>query len=280
MAVDELQTSLKENISQLLFTKARLPVLKALAIELKRIGNGVDPPSRNGCVLQLVRDSFDMMVIDLASLREGMTASRGTLNMLRQNLHRIKRFTPEDCEPDPIAFTNAEPDEQEKLHFRQMLSIRMSDQWNAVFERLFPGVVRVTDDEITKLIAKFRADTEAIYSDRNRVRAHRFEEAARNAARFFQPLAQVEVQFGVFERYLKDLYFVLEPGTSYLMDVPRLADPDKTADDLADLMTLGSIDQSTIRYGLVAETGHYDSEPPWYWFRRQQFFEAKDKSQM
>ena len=87
---------------------------------------------------------------------------------------------------------------------------------------------------------------------------------------------QVEARFGVFEQYLKDLYFVLEPGTSYLMDAPRFADPDTTADDLADLITLGSITQATIRHGLVPETGHFEAEPSWYWFRRQRFFERNE----
>jgi hypothetical protein len=55
---DPLLDLLQLNIRRLLITKGRLPLLKALAAELMRVGGGDDPPLRNADVLQIVRDSF------------------------------------------------------------------------------------------------------------------------------------------------------------------------------------------------------------------------------
>jgi len=45
-----------------------------------------------------------MLVIDLASLREGMVERRGLLNTLRSHVKRFRRFTKEDCDPVPTVW--------------------------------------------------------------------------------------------------------------------------------------------------------------------------------
>jgi len=48
-------------------------------------------------LLRVVNDSFDLLVIDLASLREGMTnGDQGALTRLRQDPSSLRRFKPED----------------------------------------------------------------------------------------------------------------------------------------------------------------------------------------
>ncbi|MEO7733850.1 MAG: hypothetical protein ABIY55_22995 [Kofleriaceae bacterium] len=62
-----------EAIDMLSRLKERLPVLLALIKELERIAaGGRRVPARNTLVLQMAHDSFDMLVIDLNSLRERM----------------------------------------------------------------------------------------------------------------------------------------------------------------------------------------------------------------
>ncbi len=95
----ELAKAFEEQIHILLQIKARLPFLLALAEELARIG--ADKPVRNDIVLKIANDSFDLMVIDLASLREGMTnGDDSTLNRLAQHARDLRRLQPEDCDPN------------------------------------------------------------------------------------------------------------------------------------------------------------------------------------
>src|SRR3954468_18217367 len=71
--------------------RARLPVLQAIATELLKVGGGKDPILRNSYAFQIVRDSFDMLVIDLTSLREGMIErNHGLLNRLPGDLQQIQ----------------------------------------------------------------------------------------------------------------------------------------------------------------------------------------------
>src|SRR5882762_7737005 len=171
---DPLLELLLKNIRQLLITKGRLPTLKALAAELKRVGGGDDPPLRNANVLQLVRDSFDMLVIDLASMREAMTKRHGVFNMLRKEVSRFRRFAPEECDPGPTAFADQDPTAEETAKWEEGLRVWMAGRWNAVLDRLFPSGPQITEDHITDLIKRFRTETEPTDKDRNHVRAHRY----------------------------------------------------------------------------------------------------------
>jgi hypothetical protein len=148
----------------------------------------------------------------------------------------------------------------------------MAGKWNAVFDRLFPGGPPITDQHITDLIKRFLVETGPTDKDRNHVRAHRYEEMSPDRAKFFLSLDKLEAQFAVFERYLHDLYFVLTPGTSYSMRPLTAFNSESTARDLADLITIGSIHQATIEYGIVKRTD--DGVPPWYWYHREEFFKA------
>ena len=71
----------------------RLPILQALKVELDKMG---DLPVGNRAVLRMVRDSFDMLVIDLYSLRDGLVKDAGLLNRLRPSFYALRKFTEAD----------------------------------------------------------------------------------------------------------------------------------------------------------------------------------------
>jgi hypothetical protein len=257
--------AVEERIHTLLSIKARLPFLLALAEELARIGG--DKPVRNDIVLKMANDSFDLMVIDLASLREGMTNGDGsTMNRLAERASNLRRLKPEDCDPQLKMAGGRDPIAEQAIgdHVRT----EMAAWFNRAFDRLFPAGEPVIEAHVKDLIARFRKDTEATDRDRNRVRAHRYERAFDPKHR--QDLREVEQQVGVFERYLGDLFAVLTKS-QYSFHAPTWANVDNAATDVADLIVVGSINQATLEYGVVgAEPLETDRL---YWLKRQQFYE-------
>jgi hypothetical protein len=272
----EVVEALRVAIHNLLVIKGRLPVLQAVAGELERMQGGQECRVRNDAVLRLVRDSYDMLVVDLASLREGVTGRRGLFKKLRKHAHELRRFGPEDVDLRPIQYVGAPLSQQAEAQFVATEKAWMASRWNEVFDRLFPSGATVTESEVDDLVNRFRKDTEPTYRDRNRVRAHRYEEDSNAGAKYFQTLSQVEAQLQVFERYFNDLFLVLTKG-SYDMRPLVAANPEGTARDLGDLILLGSINWAVIRYGLVPERVPFDDPPPWYWYRRKEFYERRAK---
>src|ERR1044071_2674556 len=94
---EAVRAEILEAIEFLSRIKARLPVLLALVKELDRIAGGRRLPARNSLVLQMAHDSFDMLVIDLNSLRERMLSCQppGLFKIVEAHCHLLHRFTPE-----------------------------------------------------------------------------------------------------------------------------------------------------------------------------------------
>jgi hypothetical protein len=245
-----LSVAIRRTIRHLLVIKSRLPFIKAydeeirFRIDLKTVWR------RNEGVYQAMRDSYDMLVIDLASLREGMVSKDGVLNQLAKHLELFQPFTWNNVSHEPAGLASPMPiDGKEAVERweREQKALYL----NQALKRLFPGSPPVTEKCVPALIKRFRDETEPMMSDRNRVRAHRYEGASRDPS-FFQTIPSVESQIGVFEQYLNDLYAVTENGM-YSMEPPLRASPHTTAQDLVDLVQHGSIDEATRVYGAIEE---------------------------
>ena len=107
---DEFLAALDKAIRAYVFTKRRYPLLLATNKELdalidnlmvKKVGRR-KPGIWNDAVLQLLRDSFDMLVIDLASIREGLVEKTGLLNRLKQDCARLRRYEPSASKYRPL----------------------------------------------------------------------------------------------------------------------------------------------------------------------------------
>ena len=96
-AMRELSTELKTGLSNLVALKMRLPILQAFMDAFNAMSERGETVVRNDVVLQLVRDSFDMLVIDLASLCEGLTKG-GFFASLKEHAGLLRRFAPDDVE--------------------------------------------------------------------------------------------------------------------------------------------------------------------------------------
>lgn len=278
-ARDPLLEKLQETINGLIFTKRRLPLVANTARELdelvaamqRRSPAGTEVHVRNDAVLQLIRDAFDMLVIDLASLREGFT-NNGCLNELARQPERIKLCSPDEfARKTATAITVAE-DGTESVDVMESIGNQLvADGVNAAIRSLFGNEFPVTPAAVEALITRFRKDTEDIHRDRNHVRAHRYEYRPGDPSKHFQPLSALPEHIAVFDKYVGDLYLVLTRN-SYHLELPFWASHSGTATDLADLIVHGSIDSATLAYGMPRRTE--DNPVPWYYWHRKQFFEA------
>jgi hypothetical protein len=267
---DALVKIARWTIHHYLAIKARLPLLVAVADELYRLRPFI---ISNHLVLRLVRDSFDMLVIDLASLRE-RAVTRGLFTHLYRHLPDLRMKKAEDV-PDPniLFYEGLSPREEAEItrHEQQF----RADAFNKVFLRVFPKGEPVLREHVTALIGRFAQDTKPTADDRNKARAHRYEKSQKAITSYHQNLRQVQAQCEVFDRYFADLFLVIADA-SYSMEPPSVSNPEITALDVADLIALGSISDSTVRYGVVEEPGPVLPER-WYGTMRSRYFERGGK---
>lgn len=276
---DELRDLLDSTMSAFVITKRRYLLVAATVAELERIErhmSGLDSEAKrhpgNDAVFQMLRDSFDMLVIDLASIREGITAKSGLLGRLKNDfISRLRRWAPEDIEPQKGVVYGGDPATHEEFLAQHDALIRrqIADNANGVLERLIPGEYPVTQTGIGTLIDRFRRDTEAIDRDRNHVRAHRYEHRQGDRNRYFCSPDAVGEHLKVMESYLVDLYLVLTLG-DYHATLDFNSSAKHVAKDLADLIVHGSINRAANVYGMSERT---ETNPvPWYRAYRKKFF--------
>lgn len=272
-----IATEIDGMIHALSRTQRRYPFLRAVAAELDRLqdvrNTELEPRHRdrirNDAVLQLVRDSFDLLVIDLASLREGLTESRGLLRRLSQHPSLLRRLRPEEVVATPsVIIGDGDRQEGERIMFalQRELVVRADSE---TFQRLFPGAGdAVTADDVNALRNRFLAATLPVDRDRNHVRAHRFEYRPSDPRRHFLPLEQLGAQIEVFEDLLVNLALVVAQK-SYDTTASFQADDVRTAEDLSDLMVFGSINDAVNRLVHLERTP--DGKAPSYYARREQY---------
>ena len=241
--VDELDTAL----FAFLLVKQRYPILMATAAEMDRLRGRSDiRRTANDAAIQIMRDSFDMLVIDLYSVRERLT---------RNGLFDLLKETPSRLSPTP----STAPD--------SYLANLVTTQVRQAAIRLNGTDQPATLAMVEALCARFIKDTKPLDEDRNRVRAHRYQQK-RDTSNLFIVLPELQGQIDVMRLYLEDLYLVITHN-GHSMD---LADSSgHLAEDMADIIVHGSINAACNYYGLPRKTK--ENPTPWYWHAREQTLE-------
>ncbi|WP_147443680.1 hypothetical protein [Corallococcus sicarius] len=271
---------LDEAIEAYVVTKRRYPLLRAIAQELDKVMGQLSAKKTsrrrvriwNDAVLQLARDSFDMFVIDLFSIRERLVR-RGLLHLLEKDCARLKRCDPSEISTRPAIISGniGGPEDYARIqaevqqHHRELVTQSI----NGALDGLIPGEYPVTPQGVQTLVKRFMKETEPLERDRNRVRAHRYERHF--DVQHFQSLDDLQSQLDIFERLLGDLYLVLTRN-SFIFRLDFHASTEGTAQDLADIMVHGSINSAVNAYRVARKTNK--NPVPWYYFHREKFFES------
>jgi hypothetical protein len=241
--VEELDTA----IFAFLLVKQRYPILMETAAEMERLRSRPDiRRTSNDAAIQIMRDSFDMLVIDLYSVRERIS---------RNGLFELLKQTPERLSPTP----STAPDQ----HLANLVTAQIRDAAVRLSGTDQPANLQTVET----LCVRFRADTNPLDEDRNRVRAHRFQQK-RDTSSLFIVLPDLQAQIDVMRRYLEDLYLIITHN-GHSMD---LADTSgNLAQDMADVIVHGSINAACNYYGVPKKTEQ--NVTPWYWHARRETLE-------
>ncbi len=244
---EELFASVEDDIIRI---KRRLAYLMPLSAELELRAGAPQFPVRNDIVYQMFEDSYDMVVIDLASLSRGMMAAGGFFNRLNNHLRLLKRPALMDINV-PAGVQGMEE------HFRTSVK----DSIDAAFDRLFPDVVireraasrprwwhrytkrppsKVTQANTQALKNRFETIAEAVIRDRDARRAHRYERRRADKRTQMLGLNEIAQQFEKVEKVLNDLRLVAL-RSSFVYEPPLFANKQKTAEHLTDLILMGGI---------------------------------------
>jgi hypothetical protein len=264
-----IASALENAVWSFTLVRRRYPLLMETAAELERVREHAKPKGHNDGLTQIMRDSFDMLVIDLFSIRESLVERGGVLDLLRQSPEVLRRRSPEEFHPNVTGAGLSDEDRSRLLpELRRAEQERYARDINAAISRLVGPSEPVTAESVDKLIAQFRGETEALDRDRNRVRAHRYQRGSRDAAHLFIPLPDLAAQIVVVERLLVDLYLIVH-NASFGMAMTFACDPTGTAESLADLLVHGTINRATLAYGAVASEPSAADDRPWYWAKRE-----------
>ena len=287
---DELLEELDQTIQFYSEAKRRHPILQATIEKLKELLARIEGESprqkayiQNDAVWQLVLDSFDMLVIDLLSLRDRMVKHRGLFDLLKESPTRLRPCDPAEVSVlvgitinDLSAIEDLERVVVEQEDYRRK---QIAERINNALSRLVPDGGPCTTGSIETLNRRFRKETESLNNDRNRFRAHRYEHHFDRKA--LQPFSALQGQLDVFERLLRDLDVAIRrPMTSGREEMETLffeermfvASPEGTAEDLSDIMVHGRISEAVSAYG-VARKPNKNSEPRYSYYRKR-FFAA------
>jgi hypothetical protein len=249
---DPVVSTLEKAIHLFLQVKGRYPLLLATSRELERIRTlPNDRPFANDAVLQVLRDSFDMLIIDLYSIRQWLAKDKisGLFQLLKMNPERLHVRQPSTPHPDLKAIVTAQ--------------VREAARWLTETDEPANALT------VVAMCKRFLLATEPIDRDRNWVRAHRFEHQERDTSAAFIELPDLQEQITIMERYLHDLYLLITHG-GFHMDLP-LGNEQEFADDFSDLIVHGSISSAMSYY---EKAGPSENPPPqWYWLARRQALE-------
>ncbi len=236
-AADPIVAKLDRAIFAFLLVKRRYPLLIETAAEMERLRKRSDVrPRSNDAAIQIMRDSFDMLVIDLYSIRESMLARGGVFDLLKDSPERL--WPKLSSSPDPH------------------LAAIVSSGVRKVAEELTGTDQPATVAIVKALCAQFRKQTKPLDSDRNRVRAHRYEQES-DTSKLFIVLPDLQGQIDIVQRYLHGLYLIVT-NIHYSMDMSFAAGPEHLSKDLADVIVHGSINGAVSYYGMAKKTPEAD----------------------
>jgi len=264
-----LSSALENAVWAFTLVRRRYPLLMETAAELERVRKHTEAKGHNDGLMQIMRDSFDMLVIDLFSIRESLVERGGLLDLIREAPGVLRRRAPDEFQPTTTGAGLSDEDRERLLpELRREEQERYARDINTAIDSLVGPSETPTADDVQNLIAQFRRNTELLDRDRNRVRAHRYQRGNRDTTHLFIALPDLASQIDVVQRLLADLYLIVHNG-SFAMAMTFACDPTGTAESLADLLVHGTINRATLAYGAVASEPTETDQRPWYWAKRE-----------
>lgn len=292
--MDKLLREIEDDITRI---KTRLRYLDAIETELKTLAGSIGFNIKNDIIHQMVLDSYDMVVIDLASLCRGMLGQGGFFNQLNSHLKKLKRANLKKitAPTGQIHLTDPMTDQERKALERLVAGEarqRIKEGLDEAFERLFPPrpakkqcwlekiictptqptpVEKVKQEDINHLKDRFEKLVKDVIRDRDAKRAHRYEKRKADEDVEKLSLGRLAEEFKKVEQIINDLR-ALTIGGHFIYNPPTHANPKTVAEDIADLMILGSHQLIVRHFGLEAAIKSGSSQILYQWQFREAFY--------
>lgn len=233
---------LKDHEFNLIGIKNRLFILKAFQAELSKQAPNQTFKILDDTVNILRKDTFNMLVVDLCSLTEGMTMKNGFFDQI------IKNFTP-DINSNLkkttllIASPTTEQDYRDNYYAQQS---------RREFEDLFAtNSYLITKKNINELSKEFKRLSKPLIDDRNEYRAHRYE---KNKPRKKLPsslnLDLIESQCNRIEEVFNSFRLIYNNSSFYYEREVLWRNSQSSAEDLVDILLNGGIKRTLLNFGI------------------------------
>jgi hypothetical protein len=278
-----LEQLLAEIENKILTIKKRLYFLKAILGEIEKVTGGKKFNIKNDVIWQMMSDSYEMLIIDLASLYRGMCESGGFFGKLKHfspTLRKKSHRSIEVGEPTILQhgknMTPADLERVKKQAQTELKKLYAQGIEEALLE-LFPELKEAQDkkanhDHIEALKDRFWNLNVELVRERDNFSAHRYEsknDSFENLKRIGLPA--VEAHFQRLEKMMNAIRLVAFNSTFSYSNM-NLASSPRAAEDIVDLLMNGSFNNVFNKFGISEELNRIGGEPPYYYLFRENFY--------
>ncbi|MFG1520323.1 hypothetical protein [Halobacteriovorax sp. ZH1_bin.1] len=246
MSNNSLISFIEEYENKFVVIKKRFYYLENIFKELDETTEGFMFNIRGDVVYQMLRDSYSMLVIDLASIARGMIRKKGFFRKLPSYIPQLKVPSKKSVSKSCLASHGY------KDLYLEAEILKYSLQ---AYERLFPDVLvqnrrNPNHEDIRKLKDRFHSICESIIDDRDRNRAHKYElpEQGKEPVKLLTIL-DLEKKFQKIEELMNDLRMVCS-YTSYSSNDLNFSNSDRLAENIVDMILLGDHNTINIAFGI------------------------------
>jgi hypothetical protein len=259
MSIEDLIWNYEKKVLDL---KKRFYFLEAVEKLLSTLPKGAG--MRNDVQLQMLNDSYSMLIIDLASLFDLLGQQRGFFEKLKAHAAMLSR-------------ANILETVQKNEHglSDDFLRNRVTVSMEKALIRLFPKTedlnAIVSDKDIELLRSEIQKSASDLKDDRSKLRAHRFEIPERVKANI-RPvtLADVRKYFDLLEDTMNAIRLVtLSSQLTY--DDMNAMNVDTAAQDIVDMLLHGTINEIFSEFGISQELSSKGSNRIFFWQFRESF---------
>lgn len=244
-------TLLKEHEYKLLAIKKRFYYLKKIEDELLKTTRGKIYSFRGDTVHDLLRDSYHMLVIDLASISKSMISKGGFFNKLRNYLNEFRRPTL----PRVVAAMVDQPLANDEYLQSEIFQANLQ-----TYIDLFPNAThKVSVADIEGLKTKYISILVDVMHDRDENRAHRFEKKAAEIEKVpFLNLIDLEQRILEIEKLLNGLRGLYTLSSYSFSDVNH-SNSERMAQSVVDSILIGDRDLVERVFGIADDlyNGHF-----------------------
>jgi hypothetical protein len=282
MTIDEL---IREYEQKILMLKKRYYYLKSFLDELTKRTNGLTFDIKNDILWQMMTDSYSMLIIDLASLYKNLGEQGGFFGLLKIHSAKLRKTSYRNIDaPEPNILTmpgspitpgyEARLRREVKEDFQKTVAYNMEK----CLYRLFPHLQGNPDQgvcqgDIEKLKDRILKRADEIYTDRDNLRAHRFQKGDVDKATLKGlTLKDVGAHFEYIEDFMNSLRMVTLQSSMDYNDMNH-SNVKCTAEDVVDIIVMGSTLNVFNTFG-VAEALKLTNGPHFYYQFRERFYAA------